>query len=180
MTLFISGCTEGKAKESILDALSEIEEYESIFHHKKVENGVVVFYEPKSEGSSPLSAAFIQKTSGGWEATLDRGGHTKTSSPFTSHQLMMQANENSPFPMLYGKVTNPDVKYVRITLEEKEIKPKTLHSQGKHIWYAFMEKPTDGSSLIINGLSEQFEVIETVEHIVGKTSFAGDEVEDEE
>ncbi|QHE51487.1 hypothetical protein [Pontibacillus sp. HMF3514] len=183
MPVLISECSEGKAKESVLDALTEIKEYEAIFHHEKVKNGVVVFYEPKSDGSngpSPLSTTFIQETSDGWESTLDRGGHTKTSRPFTSHQLLVQADENSPFPMLYGNVTNPDVKHVRITLGDKKIRPKTIHSQGNHIWYAFVDKPTDSSPFIIKGLSEDFEVVETVEHKVGQSSFAGDEVVDDE
>jgi len=174
LTVMFLGCSD---QDSVLDALSERSGYKAIFHHEKVENGMVVFYEPDIGGASSVAASFVQKTSSGWQETKGNGGHSIDPNAFTTSQMILQSNEDSPFPVLFGEITNPDVEEVKIKLGKTEMQPKMIHTQGHRIWYVFVDESAKYSTFLIEGLSKDHEVIDTLEHVEGQSSSASNEID---
>ncbi|WNF35228.1 hypothetical protein RJD24_12200 [Bacillaceae bacterium IKA-2] len=161
----------GGMNEDIHQILLDFGGYNEILHKEVVEHGVVVFYIPNIKSpdeevsASELGAIFIKKTLFGWEGTFNRGGYS-TSIPenFTSKYLPQFGTENnSPFPILFGEIINPEITQMNIISDENNIlhEAKVITTGYHKIWFVFLdeEKQLDYE---VQGLSYTNEIITSI------------------
>lgn len=150
--------------ESIRQILNELE-YEEILYQEKVEKGVVVFYIPKIETNdatniSELSSIFIKKTPFGWEGTYDRGGYSSSIREDITSQYLPKSNSQSPFPMLYGEINNPEVNKIKIinSTNNNVYQAETVMADGHQIWFVFLDENQE-VAYEVQGFSKTNEII---------------------
>ncbi|MFT4415803.1 hypothetical protein ACLM5H_18245 [Fredinandcohnia humi] len=133
--------------ESFRNILNDLD-YDKIIHQEEVANGVIIFYDPKIETSkvnditSELSAVFIKETFFGWEKTNDKGGFSSGLNGEISRQFLPKMDRNSPFPMLYGEILNPDVNQVKVInlKNNRNYNVETVITESHRIWFAFLDE----------------------------------------
>jgi len=161
---FLTGCENKEFSEILQD-----ERIGVLVHQEEVENGVVIFYVPNIKGDIPpkasFEARFIQKNLFGWEETFDRGGTTGTLENQLYSMYLNKYSKKSPFPMLFGEFTNPEIEKIVFENEKdkKVIEAKIVETNGKHFWFAFIEEPKEKIKFKIKGYSAHGELIEKIE-----------------
>ncbi|WNF38382.1 hypothetical protein RJD24_08160 [Bacillaceae bacterium IKA-2] len=159
--LFLTGCVNKEFSEILQDERIDI-----LVHQEEVDNGVVIFYVPNIKGEKQkvnFEARFIQKKLFGWEETYDRGGTIGTLKDNLYSMYLKKYSKKSPFPMLFGEFTNPEIETIKIEYENdtKVIEAKIVENNGKHFWFAFIEE--DKIKFTIKGYSINGELLEKVE-----------------
>ncbi|WP_339148928.1 hypothetical protein [Sutcliffiella sp. BMC8] len=61
-----------------------------------------------------VSALFINKTKFGWEHPIEGGEHAIIDDAYISHEFISPTTEDSPFPIVFGKITNADISKVLV------------------------------------------------------------------
>jgi peptide methionine sulfoxide reductase MsrB len=152
-----------------LNAILQDERIRTIIHQEEVPNGIVIFYVPniKGDGTAEASfeARFIKKTITGWKATLDRGGTSGTLDQDIYSQYLTKFDSKSPFPMLFGEITNPNIEKIMVQYQDgqKVNHVKTIKEKGEHIWFVFVDEPKEETTYIIKGFTSSGQLIETIE-----------------
>jgi len=142
-----------------------------IIHKENVEDGVIAFYEQKGP-TNALGAMFIEKTLFGWEATNDRvegGLKNPRKSIRTLFAPKLEEGNNSPFPILFGLIEEDSIKEIQVEYQYKgnlkEVQGKTIHAEGRYLWFAFVDEPNTEITYIIKGYSNEGDLLETVEEV---------------
>ncbi|CAG9620357.1 hypothetical protein [Sutcliffiella rhizosphaerae] len=118
-------------------------QYHEILHVQEVDTGVVVYYTHMIKNDiniEELNAMFIKKTEDGWDESMEGGSHTFLEKDDLSHQLIIPSSEESPFPLVFGKILNPSIMAVFVNDEEAEI--ITSKSEEKY-WFVFADVSPD-------------------------------------
>ncbi len=144
--------------------------YEEIIHQEKVEHGVVVFFTQqtnKEERYTQIHALFIQRTQDGWMETFDRGSHSFLEKEELSQQLLSPSTEESPFPLVFGKIINPEIAEVIVSRGESEQKyPVEIITteNGERYWFSFVDVDPD-MLFEIYGLTEEGQPVYSINTI---------------
>lgn len=153
--------------ERLEEMLIHYNNYE-ILHIEEVESGVVVFftYDNKKEiNIEMVSAMFINKTKYGWEDPKDGGELAIIDQTDISHEFISPINEDSPFPLVFGKIINSDIQEVLLKKVEtkQEIKTeKVISKSGERYWFAFVDiKPDEMFELL--GLTRDGQIIYSID-----------------
>ncbi|WP_053367911.1 hypothetical protein [Bacillus sp. FJAT-27245] len=123
---------------------------------------------PNLRGDQPAKASFealfLEKTTFGWKQTFDRGATSGTLERNLYSQYLSKYSSKSPFPMLFGEITNPRIEKVKIEYGngQKVIEPKIVTKNDKTFWFVFVEEPKEKETYIIKGFTADGELIETV------------------
>jgi hypothetical protein len=155
--------------EKELNAILQDERIRTLIHQEEVPNGIVIFYVPniKGDGTAEASfeAKFIKKTITGWKATLDRGGTSGTLDQDIYSQYLTKFDSKSPFPMLFGEITNPNIEKIMVEYQDgqKVNHVKTIKEKGEQIWFVFVDEPKEETTYIIKGFTSSGQLIETIE-----------------
>ncbi|WP_349409847.1 hypothetical protein [Pseudalkalibacillus sp. SCS-8] len=163
--VLLGGCSNEESFNKIL----QDDRIETLVHQEEVDHGVVLFYVPaitsEEEPAARFEARFIKKTLFGWEATFDRGGTSSGVDDTKLFSQYIQGDEgDSPFPLLFGEVTDLTIKRIVIQYSDGvETEAKTVQNNGEHFWFAFVDEPTEKMKYTITGFSEDGEVVETIE-----------------
>lgn len=116
-----------------------------ILHVEEVDEGVVVlftWYIKKDINIEVLNATFIKKTKYGWEESVESAEHTLLDKEDLSHQLVTPSSDESPFPLVFGKIINSEITGVSVTDPEndKEYTAKIITSdKGEDYWFTFVD-----------------------------------------
>lgn len=163
--------TDGIPSERLEEMLIHYNNYE-ILHIEEVAAGVVVFftYHNKKEiNIEMVSAMFVKKTKSGWEDPTEGGEHAIIDQTDISHEFISPINENSPFPLVYGKIMNSDIQEVLLKKVEtkQEIKTqKVISKSGERYWFAFVDIKSD-EMFEIHGLTREGQVIYSIDTLYG-------------
>lgn len=120
-----------------------------VLHKEKVETGIVLFHSNRKE-SYNVNARFVKKNFLGWNTTNDGayltwGPKEIYKGPTTHFFPTTYKDAKSPLPMIMGAIQEPKVKDVKITYEyggkSKSVKATTIDKEGRHVFFAFLEKP---------------------------------------
>ncbi|WP_316569359.1 hypothetical protein [Neobacillus sp. YIM B06451] len=100
----------------------------------------------------------------GWEPTFDRGGTSGTLERNLYSQYLPKYSPKSPFPMLFGEITNSAIKKIKIEYGNTPsvIEPKIVTKNEKTFWFVFVEEPEEKETYIIKGYTNSDELIETI------------------
>lgn len=165
MLFLLVGCS----KENSLNQILKDDRIDRLIHQEEVDNGVVLFYVKKFKGyesvNFSLETEFVKKTLFGWKKTMDRAGFTDSSQLEIFGQYANKFDEESPFPMIFGRITNPRIEQIKVEFGDKpkEIRVKTIRGKEDYIWFAFVEEPKEKTIYTIKGYSKNGEVVETFE-----------------
>lgn len=162
MVFLCLGCS---AEESVMDILQE-RDYEAILHHDKVDHGMVVLF----ESDEALETVFLKETSSGWRATNDQGGHTVHNFEFTTSQALLPIEDQSPFPLLFGKITNEKVKRIKVQFEGEEKHPEIMEKQGSLYWFLYLDHVEKDSQFLLKGYKENHELVDEFEFNLEQSS----------
>ncbi|SES12301.1 hypothetical protein [Salipaludibacillus aurantiacus] len=168
LPLFSNIIHERTGNEGIYQILNEVG-YQEVVHKEEVETGVVVFYAPDIQTNdmdtevAELGAIFIEKTLWGWEETFDRGAYTTSINEEVTNitsQYLSQSHSQSPFPMIYGEIMNPNIVEIKvINLESnKEYEAEITIKESHKIWFVFVDN-NEETNYEVQGLSEKGEVV---------------------
>jgi hypothetical protein len=120
MINILFGCTN---KAELNKIFTQDERIDILIYQEEVENGAVIFYVPKLNGSETakanFEARFIQKTLLGWKGTFDRGQLSGTLEGNLYSLYLQKGSSKSPFPLLFGEITNPGIEKVMIKIGEE-------------------------------------------------------------
>ncbi|MCG1023394.1 hypothetical protein [Sutcliffiella horikoshii] len=147
-------------------------EYNEILHVEEVTEGVVVFFTrtiKKDINIDVLHATFIKKTKYGWDESTEGAEHTIQEKEDLSHQLITPGSEESPFPLVFGKILNPDISSVLVRMvERKQEYPAEIivSENGSKYWFTFAE--IDREEIFeIHGLNKAEQAIYSIDTLYG-------------
>lgn len=143
-------------------------QYHEILHVQEVDTGVVVFYThmiKKDVNIEELNAMFIKRTEDGWEDSMEGGSHTFLEKEDLSHQLLIASSDESPFPLVFGKIINPEI--VAVLLSDVESKQEytaeiITSDGGDHYWFTFVDVSPE-EIFEIQGFNSEGESIYSIE-----------------
>lgn len=157
--IIITTIIMGKGEKTIEEALKvDNQNPINILHEEEVSNGVVVFYNHPNKDD--LNAHFIKKKLIGWEYVYG-GVQGEISLVIEKRAVVVNSFpkiKNTPFPMFYGIVGNPDIVKIRVigTESKKEYDAKIVSENN--IWILFMEEFEDESYDIIGVSVDDIEI----------------------
>lgn len=147
-------------------------EADEILHVEEVDEGVVVFftrYIKKDINIEVLHATFIKKTKNDWEESTEGAEHDLLDKDDLSHQLVTPSSEESPFPLVFGKINNPDISRVLVkVVENKQEYPAEIivSETGKRYWFTFAEIGRE-EMFEIHGLTRENQAIYSIDTLYG-------------
>ncbi|TYS67760.1 hypothetical protein FZC76_14455 [Sutcliffiella horikoshii] len=154
-------------EEKVADLLIEHDDYE-ILHIEEVDSGAMVLftYQIKKEVNIEMvSAMFISNINQGREDITDGGEHAIIDQSHISHEFISPINEDSPFPLVFGKIISSDVSEVLLKKVEtkQEVKTEKIMSKsGERYWFAFTDiKPDEMFEL--HGLTRDGQIIYSID-----------------
>jgi hypothetical protein len=159
------------ADEIPLERLEEIlapYEYDEILHVEEVDEGVVVFftgYIQKEIKIEVLNATFIRKTKDSWEESKEGAEHAIIDQADISHEFISPTTEDSPFPMVFGKITNADISKVLVRKVEskQEYEAEVIYSEsGRKYWFAIVDIEPD-EMFELHGVTREGQLIYSID-----------------
>ncbi|TYS58480.1 hypothetical protein FZC74_11770 [Sutcliffiella horikoshii] len=154
-------------RERLEEMLIHYNNYE-ILHIEEVESGVVVFftYDNKKEiNIETVSAMFVKQTKYGWEDPAEGGEYAIIDQTYISHEFISPINEDSPFPLVFGKIISSDISEVllRKVDTKQDIKTEKIVSKsGERYWFTFADiKPNE--MFEIHGLTRDGQIIYSID-----------------
>lgn len=170
----LTGCsnvkvTNGKTLDEVIQKSPSLNR--SIILQKEfLENGVIVFHIPNIMGDddakSTLGAEYVSHTLWGWEVSYKGGSYSSGISQTMYYQYFPKTT-NSPFPMVYGEITEPKITKVLVAdLQNKtkqggkiiNVKKAPGIKNDMRIWYALLDK-SHGPTIEIDGMTANAEVL---------------------
>ncbi|ART75102.1 hypothetical protein B4U37_03155 [Sutcliffiella horikoshii] len=154
-------------RERLEEMLIHYNNYE-ILHIEEVESGVVVFftYDNKKEiNIEMVSAMFVKQTKYGWEDPAEGGEHAIIDQTYISHEFISPINEDSPFPLVFGKIISSDISEVllRKVDTKQDIKTEKIVSKsGERYWFTFADIKPD-EMFEIHGLTRDGQIIYSID-----------------
>jgi hypothetical protein len=179
--------SEDGSSETIVEAIEKVREesYVSyIIHQEPVEGGVVVFYRRDTkDGIVDVSAEFVRKTRSGWKWGFGGGFSTSTDNDYHAYFPSTEGSEfgDSPFPMLFGVVVNPEAS--RVVIKDKV---RGLQRQAKlvevnrkfKLYFVFLDK-SEGKKFEITSYNDNEQIIrrESIDESLTSQSSEGDRLQ---
>lgn len=180
VAIFIVGCSIGeKEKDKPIIKGKTLEEIISkidrniflILHKEEVQNGILVFYIPDTHGNSgvesKIGVGYLKKTPFGWEMSYKGGAYSTGIEQAIHYEFLPDdKNENTPLPMFYGDIKEPDIKQVFVVdLKNGTEKQAKIISVDKKadmtsefdIWYVLIDT-FQGPNYEIKAITEDGEV----------------------
>ncbi|MCM3618362.1 hypothetical protein M3936_12300 [Sutcliffiella horikoshii] len=149
-----------------------------IIHIEEVESGAVVFFtyqNKKEKNIEMVSAMFVKKTKYGWEDPTESGEHAIIDQTDISHEFISPIKEDSPFPLIFGKIISSDIQEVLLKKVEtkQEIKTeKVISKNGERYWFTFTDIKPD-EMFEIHGLTRDGQVIYSIDTLYGNGGSGG-------
>lgn len=143
-----------KGTDTAIAALDQMGRHvDIVLHQEDVKNGVIVFYKTDVGEGYDYCADFVKKTLLGWKWVWG-GGYGG------SHELYFQDVDGTPFPMLYGDITDPETTTVTIkeTTHNKSVDAQIVGPSDDRIWFVLLA-PTDEPEFEIVSLTEEGAVL---------------------
>ncbi|MGD7054311.1 hypothetical protein [Sutcliffiella horikoshii] len=153
--------------ERLEEMLIHYNNYE-ILHIEEVDSGAVVFFtyhNRKEKNIEMVSAMFISKTKYGWEDPTEGGEHAIIDQTDISHEFISPINENSPFPLVFGKIISSEISEVllRKVDTKQDIKTEKIVSKsGERYWFTFTDIKPD-EMFEIHGLTRDGQIIYSID-----------------